>query len=106
MGSANADPLVLDTHAVVLDVGQVGAPDLDRADRREFGVDCGLVACGLLVWQLTDFAYADIGGPSTVLAAVSLGMVAWWALAGNGKAQAAPAVPVRANAPEGVTRCP
>ncbi|MEV4863309.1 O-antigen ligase family protein [Streptomyces ossamyceticus] len=70
------------------------------------GVDCGLVACGLLVWQLTDFAYADIGGPSTVLAAVALGMVAWWALAGNGKAQAAPAVPVRANAPESVTRCP
>ncbi|MCM1975908.1 O-antigen ligase [Streptomyces sp. G1] len=45
------------------------------------GLDCGLVACGLLVWQLTDFAYADIGGPSTVLMAVCLGMAAWWALA-------------------------
>ncbi|MGW5636411.1 O-antigen ligase family protein [Streptomyces sp. NPDC003832] len=45
------------------------------------GSDCGLVACGLLVWQLTDFVYADIGGPSTVLTAVCLGLAAWWALA-------------------------
>ncbi|WP_329563894.1 O-antigen ligase family protein [Streptomyces uncialis] len=44
------------------------------------GADCGLLACGLLVWQLVDFAYADIGGPSTVLTAVALGVVAWWAL--------------------------
>ncbi|MEU5082400.1 MULTISPECIES: O-antigen ligase family protein [Streptomyces] len=44
------------------------------------GLDCALVACGLLVWQLVDFAYADIGGPSTVLTAVSLGLAAWWAL--------------------------
>ncbi|MGW7077385.1 O-antigen ligase family protein [Streptomyces sp. NPDC054866] len=47
------------------------------------GADCGLVACGLLVWQLVDFAYADIGGPSTVLMAVVLGLVAWWALSGR-----------------------
>ncbi|MFD0250914.1 O-antigen ligase family protein [Streptomyces sp. NPDC127113] len=53
-----------------------------RAVRRAgtAGQDCGLVACGLLVWQLTDFAYADIGGPSTVLTAVCLGLTAWWAL--------------------------
>ncbi|MGW0843651.1 O-antigen ligase family protein [Streptomyces sp. NPDC002787] len=70
------------------------------------GLDCGLVACGLLAWQLTDFAYADIGGPSTVLAAVSLGLVAWWALAGNGEAQAAPSVPALGNARESVARCP
>lgn len=44
------------------------------------GADCALVACGLLVWQLVDFSYADIGGPSTVLMAVVLGLVAWWAL--------------------------
>ncbi|MFC4496607.1 O-antigen ligase family protein [Streptomyces ovatisporus] len=44
-------------------------------------VDCGLVAAGLLVWQAVDFLYADIGGPSTVLTAVVLGAVAWWALA-------------------------
>ncbi|MEU8732101.1 O-antigen ligase family protein [Streptomyces tendae] len=52
-----------------------------RAVRREQGAvpDCAFVACGLLVWQLTDFAYADIGGPSTVLTAVCFGLAAWWA---------------------------
>lgn len=45
------------------------------------GLDCGLVACGVLVWVLVDFVYADIGGPSTVLTAVAFGLVAWWALA-------------------------
>ncbi|MGW6023287.1 O-antigen ligase family protein [Streptomyces sp. NPDC055099] len=47
------------------------------------GADCALVACGLLTWQLVDFSYADIGGPSTVLMAVVLGLVAWWALSGR-----------------------
>ncbi|MGW2778501.1 O-antigen ligase family protein [Streptomyces olivaceoviridis] len=47
------------------------------------GLDCALVACGLLVWQLVDFAYADIGGPSTVLTAVCFGLIAWWALVGG-----------------------
>ncbi|MFF2211549.1 O-antigen ligase family protein [Streptomyces antibioticus] len=47
------------------------------------GLDCALVACGLLTWQLTDFAYADIGGPSTVLTAVLLGVGAWWGLVGG-----------------------
>ncbi|MFD7260278.1 O-antigen ligase family protein [Streptomyces sp. NPDC059874] len=42
--------------------------------------DCGLIAVGLLVWQLTDFLYADIGGPSTVLTGVIIGLAAWWAL--------------------------
>ncbi|GAA5203449.1 O-antigen ligase family protein [Streptomyces thinghirensis] len=54
-----------------------------RAVRRSgaaSGTDCALVACGLLVWQLTDFAYADIGGPSTVLTAVCFGLAGWWAL--------------------------
>ncbi|POX56179.1 hypothetical protein C3489_07060 [Streptomyces sp. Ru71] len=57
---------------------------LPRARRRAgSALDCGLAACGLLVWQLVDFVYADIGGPSTVLTAVCLGLAAWWALAGR-----------------------
>ncbi|WP_340379000.1 O-antigen ligase family protein [Streptomyces sp. SS7] len=57
-----------------------------RVRRAGPGLDCALTACGLLVWQLVDFMYADIGGPSTVLTAVVLGLVAWWALTGGGTA--------------------
>ncbi|MFB8772876.1 O-antigen ligase family protein [Streptomyces broussonetiae] len=53
-----------------------------RSGPARTGLDCALVACGLLVWQLTDFAYADIGGPSTVLTALTFGLAAWWALVG------------------------
>ncbi|MGW1954915.1 O-antigen ligase family protein [Streptomyces sp. NPDC001920] len=42
--------------------------------------DCALPVCGLLLWQLVNFLYADIGGPATVLTAVCLGLTAWWAL--------------------------
>ncbi|MFD2122815.1 hypothetical protein ACFSNO_30570 [Streptomyces cirratus] len=61
--------------------------------------DCGLIAVGLLVWQLTDFLYADIGGPSTVLTGVIIGLAAWWALPAGpgGVAAVLPARPV----PEG-----
>lgn len=45
--------------------------------------DCALAACGLLLWQLVNFLYADIGGPSTVLTAICFGLAAWWALAGD-----------------------
>ncbi|MET9324796.1 O-antigen ligase family protein [Streptomyces sp. NPDC003038] len=48
--------------------------------------DCGLIATGLLGWQLTDFLYADIGGPSTVLTGVIIGLAAWWALPSPGAA--------------------
>ncbi|MEU6855054.1 O-antigen ligase family protein [Actinacidiphila alni] len=41
---------------------------------------CGLAAVGLLIWSCVDFLYADIGGPSTVLTAVLIGLAAWWAL--------------------------
>ncbi|GGT83528.1 MULTISPECIES: O-antigen ligase family protein [Streptomyces] len=50
--------------------------------RRGRGADCALVAIGLLSWQLIDFFYADIGGPSTVLMSVVLGLAAWWSLSG------------------------
>ncbi|MFD0315098.1 O-antigen ligase family protein [Streptomyces flavalbus] len=56
---------------------------LVRARRTGSGLDCALLAFGLLTWQLTDFAYADIGGPSTVLTAVTFGVAAWWALVGG-----------------------
>ncbi|MDQ0601630.1 O-antigen ligase [Streptomyces canus] len=69
------------------------------------GLDCGLVACGLLVWQLTDFVYADIGGPSTVLSAVCFGLVAWWALAdGSGEAEAVTTVPLDRSTEKAVAR--
>ncbi|MFF2368578.1 O-antigen ligase family protein [Streptomyces sp. NPDC058122] len=57
-----------------------GAESGPAAGRTPPGTDCGLVACGLLVWQLVDFVYADIGGPSTVLTAVVFGVIGWWAL--------------------------
>lgn len=53
--------------------------------------DCGLVACGLLAWQLVDFAYADIGGPATVMTAICLGLAAWWGLSGAARAGSVPA---------------
>ncbi|WLW54888.1 O-antigen ligase family protein [Streptomyces sp. YU58] len=71
---------------------------LVRARREGPGPDCALVACGLLVWQLTDFAYADIGGPSTVLTAVSFGLVAWWALVGGDAVRTGAGHPVPARA--------
>ncbi|MFI7388377.1 O-antigen ligase family protein [Streptomyces sp. NPDC049813] len=58
-----------------------GVRRLAAAHRSARGLDCALLACGLLTWQLIDFAYADIGGPSTVLTAVVFGLAAWWALA-------------------------
>ncbi|MCX3062704.1 O-antigen ligase family protein [Streptomyces beihaiensis] len=58
-----------------------GLRRLVTARRTARGPDCALLACGLLTWQLTDFVYGDIGGPSTVLTGVVLGLGAWWALA-------------------------
>ncbi|MGV9339643.1 O-antigen ligase family protein [Streptomyces sp. NPDC003688] len=72
------------------------------ATRTTDGREYGVIGCGLLIWLLVDFVYADIGGPSTVLTAVALGLVAWWALVGGAErgraarvaAEAVPAVPV------------
>ncbi|MGW4494156.1 O-antigen ligase family protein [Streptomyces sp. NPDC004376] len=66
------------------------------------GREYGVIGCGLLIWLLVDFMYADIGGPSTVLTGVVLGLVAWWALVGGAErgraarlaAGVVPAVPV------------
>ncbi len=59
----------------------LGVRRLRRARTAGRGADCGLAATGLLVLVCVDFLYADIGGPSTVLTAVALGLAAWWALA-------------------------
>ncbi|MFF4244510.1 O-antigen ligase family protein [Streptomyces sp. NPDC001822] len=59
-----------------------GVRRLVRARARgSAAVDCGLAAVGLMTWQTVDFLYADIGGPSTVLTGIVLGLAAWWALA-------------------------
>ncbi|GAB7033348.1 O-antigen ligase family protein [Streptomyces sp. NPDC021749] len=58
-----------------------GVRRLGAARRARRATDCGLVATGLLIWQAVDFLSADIGGPSTVLTAVALGLVGRWALA-------------------------
>ncbi|MFD4029666.1 O-antigen ligase family protein [Streptomyces sp. NPDC058637] len=70
-------------------VGGVRRLVLARSRRREAAVDCGLAAVGLMTWQTVDFLYADIGGPSTVLTGIVLGLAAWWALAGRERATAA-----------------
>ncbi|MCX5381767.1 O-antigen ligase [Streptomyces sp. NBC_00083] len=63
-----------------------GARRLHRARRLGAPLDCALVATGLLTWLLVDFFYGDIGGPSTALTALVLGLAAWWALATRGTA--------------------
>ncbi|MCZ7413452.1 MULTISPECIES: O-antigen ligase family protein [unclassified Streptomyces] len=60
-----------------LRAARTGAPGT-RASRAPR--DLGLAAAGLLCWQLVDFLYADIGGPSTPLTGLVLGLAAWWAL--------------------------
>ncbi|HWU11385.1 MAG TPA: O-antigen ligase family protein, partial [Streptomyces sp.] len=60
-------------------VGAVRRLVLARA-RGTAALDCGLAAVGLMTWQAVDFLYADIGGPSTVLTGIVLGLAAWWAL--------------------------
>ncbi|MFC9033444.1 O-antigen ligase family protein [Streptomyces arboris] len=54
--------------------------------RGHAAVDCGLVAVALMTWQSVNFLYSDIGGPTTVLSGVTLGLAAWWALAEPEKA--------------------
>ncbi|MER7490858.1 O-antigen ligase family protein [Streptomyces sp. NPDC126497] len=75
-----------------------------RVRRRGPGLDCGLTAVGLLLWLLTDFVYGDIGGPSTVLTGVALGLTAWWALYRDDRADAAPQGGAPARLEEAATR--
>ncbi|WDG27120.1 O-antigen ligase family protein [Streptomyces sp. CA-278952] len=57
--------------------------------RGHAALDCGLAAVALMTWQCVNFLYADIGGPTTVLSGVVLGLAAWWALAGPDRVSAA-----------------
>ena len=50
-----------------------------RSTGRE-GVASGVAACGLLVFLLVTFVYGDIGGPSSTVIAVGLGLTLWWGL--------------------------
>ncbi|WP_405638313.1 O-antigen ligase family protein [Streptomyces sp. NBC_01178] len=61
--------------------GAVRRLRLARSRGRTAAADCGLAAVALMVWQSVDFLYADIGGPTTVLSGIVLGLAAWWALA-------------------------
>ncbi|MEU9439774.1 O-antigen ligase family protein [Streptomyces sp. NPDC048304] len=79
-----------------------GLRRLLRVRARGTAPDCALVACGLLVWLLTDFVYGDIGGPSTVLTAMSLGLAAWWALVGDERGDVLPRDGMRERAEEAV----
>ncbi|MEV5879355.1 O-antigen ligase family protein [Streptomyces sp. NPDC052101] len=56
---------------------------MGRLRRTRRARDCAVASSGLLLWQYVDFLYADIGGPSTVLTGVCLGLGAWWAVAGE-----------------------
>ncbi|GGZ18115.1 hypothetical protein GCM10010387_08180 [Streptomyces inusitatus] len=71
--------------AAILTAGVVRLVRLVRHRSRWRGraaaADCGLIAVALMLWQTVDFLYADIGGPSTVLTGVVLGLAAWWAMA-------------------------
>jgi O-antigen ligase len=61
------------------------ARDAGDVPAAESSLDCGLIACGLLIWQLINFAYSDIGGPAAVITGVCLGLTAWWALGDSGQ---------------------
>lgn len=72
---------------------------LPGARRSRTGAGCAIAVVGLLVWQLIDFGYADIGGPSTVLTAVMLGLAACWALGPMRDAPSATVVPAMRDEP-------
>jgi O-antigen ligase len=74
-----------------------------RRERRGGGAGLSAALLGLLTWQLVDFLYADIGGTTTVLVSVVLGLAAYGAFtvpAADAAAADAPATaPLEAAAP-------
>ncbi|WP_129841428.1 O-antigen ligase family protein [Streptomyces sp. RFCAC02] len=61
--------------------------------RRRRADAAGLLAAGLLAWQLVAFLYGDIGGPTTVLTGIAFGLAARWVVpapAGDGAGGARP----------------
>ncbi|MFI1226823.1 MULTISPECIES: O-antigen ligase family protein [unclassified Streptomyces] len=69
-------------------VGAIRRLRIARA-RGHAAMDCGLAAVALMTWSCVNFAYADIGGPTTVLSGVILGLAAWWALSEPDRVDAA-----------------
>ncbi|MEY9969001.1 O-antigen ligase [Streptacidiphilus sp. MAP12-16] len=67
-----------------------------------FGAGLGAALLGLLVWQLVDFLYADIGGTTTVLVSVVLGLAAHGAPGPSPITPGPRPGPVRSKPPEGV----
>lgn len=57
---------------------------VDFSPDRSDAVFLYLVAVGFLTWLLVDFCYADLGGPTSVLMSVMLGLTARWASNGLG----------------------
>jgi O-antigen ligase len=66
--------------------GATGPPDGRVPDGRLISV----AAVGIVAWAAINFLFGDIGGPSTVLVSVMIGLASWWA------AQARPDRPRRA----------
>lgn len=60
--------------------GPTGPPDARDADATLVSV----VAAGVLAWTLLNFIFSDIGGQSTVLTPIVLGVALWWATGADG----------------------
>lgn len=56
--------------------GHGGGPPDGRLPDARLG---SVVAVGIIAWTLVDFLYGDIGGQSTVLMSILLGVPLWWA---------------------------
>jgi O-antigen ligase len=53
---------------------------LARRTARPQGRLVSIAATGIVAWTLVNFGFGDIGGPSTVLTSVTLGLAVWWVL--------------------------